>query len=259
MSSDQIKIFDFEDHAVRTVIRDVEPWFVAADVCRVLDIANPRDAVSRLDDDERGVVTADTLGGKQEMTIVSESGLYALIFTSRKEAAKRFRKWVTSEVLPAIRRTGSYTDPGAARPRPDSGTGDIARQDVSNWLSMVREARLLRGPGAAIRMWERSPLPPLNDGQPVEDAAESDPFPAFIAACCEVTGRPKDFVRAHDLIKAFQAWSAAQGDPPMPARSVAIGLRALAGRCRCPVTRQRFTAAKSSDSGYRGLRLVTVQ
>lgn len=105
--------FDFETHAVRIVMRDDAPWFVAADVCRVLEHGNPRQVISRLDDDERGVLNVDTLGGEQEMNIVSESGLFALIFTSRKSAAKRFRKWVTAEVLPAIRRDGHYGLPPA--------------------------------------------------------------------------------------------------------------------------------------------------
>lgn len=100
---------DFEANAVRVVMQDGEPWFVAADVCRLLEHSNARMAVSRwLDPDEKGVTSCYTLGGAQEMTIVSESGLYALIIRSRTPAAKRFRKWVTAEVLPTIRRTGSY-------------------------------------------------------------------------------------------------------------------------------------------------------
>lgn len=101
--------FDFETNAVRVVMRDDQPWFVAADVCRVLEIRNGRDAVSRLDDDEKGVGIVDTFGGEQSLNIVSESGLFALIMKSRKPAAKRFRKWVTAEVLPAIRRDGTYS------------------------------------------------------------------------------------------------------------------------------------------------------
>lgn len=93
---------------VRTLTRDGEPWFVANDICKCLDIANSRDAVANLDDDERGVVTADTLGGPQDVNVISESGLYALIFKSRKDAAQEFRKWVTSEILPSIRKTGKY-------------------------------------------------------------------------------------------------------------------------------------------------------
>ena len=104
----QIVPFDFGILPVRVISRGGEPWFVLADVCRVLDIANNRNASARLDDEEKGVHTMDTLGGEQSLVIINESGLYSLILTSRKAEAKQFKKWVTSEVLPAIRRTGSY-------------------------------------------------------------------------------------------------------------------------------------------------------
>lgn len=93
---------------VRTLLRGEEPWFVAIDVCRILEIRNSRDAVNNLDEDEKGVAITDTPGGMQEMNIVSEPGLYKLIFRSRKPEAKRFTRWVTHEVLPAIRRQGAY-------------------------------------------------------------------------------------------------------------------------------------------------------
>lgn len=99
---------------VRSKMVKGEPWFVAKDVCDVLDISKYRDAIMRLDDDEKGCpVVVDTLGGKQEMATINESGLYSLIFQSRKPEAKKFRKWVTSEVLPAIRRQGFYLHPSA--------------------------------------------------------------------------------------------------------------------------------------------------
>ncbi|ATI12612.1 MULTISPECIES: phage antirepressor Ant [Acetobacter] len=101
--------FDFEGHTVRTINRDGVVLWVLTDVCSVLDIRNSRDAANRLDDDERGVAITDTLGGSQEMTVINESGLYSLVLTSRKAAAKRFKKWVTAEVLPALRRTGTYS------------------------------------------------------------------------------------------------------------------------------------------------------
>jgi prophage antirepressor-like protein len=100
--------FDFESHAVRVVMADGVPTFVAADACRALVITAYRDAISRLDETERVSVVVGTRGGPQTMTAVTEGGLYALIFRSRKPAAKRFRRWVTSEVLPAIRRDGAY-------------------------------------------------------------------------------------------------------------------------------------------------------
>ena len=101
--------FDFETNAVRVAVVDGESVFVAADVCWVLEITNARDAVARLNDDERMSVLLDTLGGQQTMTAVTESGLFGLIMTSRKPAAKRFRKWVTAVVLPALRKHGTYS------------------------------------------------------------------------------------------------------------------------------------------------------
>lgn len=100
--------FQFEEQPVRVIERDGLPWFSLNDVCAVLEIANPRDAAGRLDDDEKGVVITDTLGGRQESTVIDESGLYKLTLRSRKAGAKRFTKWLTREVLPSIRRTGSY-------------------------------------------------------------------------------------------------------------------------------------------------------
>lgn len=101
--------FNPSNTPIRVQVINQEPWFVAKDVCQALTINNHNDVVSRLDDDEKGVVTTDTLGGKQQLSVVNESGLYNLIFQSRKPEAKVFRKWVTGEVLPSIRKTGSYS------------------------------------------------------------------------------------------------------------------------------------------------------
>lgn len=101
--------FMFQNQDVRTTIINDEAWFAASDVCAILDIANVSDAVSKLDDDEKGIGNSDTLGGKQSLLFVNEAGVYHLIFTSRKPEAKLFRRWVTNEVLPTLRKTGSYT------------------------------------------------------------------------------------------------------------------------------------------------------
>ena len=93
---------------IRTEMIDNEPWFVAKDICDSLGIGNSRKATSLLDEFEKRVSLIVTPGGEQQMTIVNESGLYNLIFQSRKPEARKFRKWVTSEVLPEIRRSGSY-------------------------------------------------------------------------------------------------------------------------------------------------------
>lgn len=93
---------------VRTVVIDNEPWFVAADVCRALEIGNTSMVLGRLDEDEKGVSSIDTLGGVQEMTIVNEPGLYSLVLGSRKPEAKQFKRWITHDVIPSIREHGVY-------------------------------------------------------------------------------------------------------------------------------------------------------
>lgn len=108
LSMEELKIFNYEGNEVRTVQKDGETWFVLKDVCGVLEIGNSRDVAARLDEDEKGVDNIDTLGGEQELTIISESGLYSTILSSRKPEAKKFKKWVTSEVLPSIRKHGAY-------------------------------------------------------------------------------------------------------------------------------------------------------
>ena len=105
-----MQIFEYEDNdQFRVIDREGEPWFVLTEVCKKIGIANPRDAASRLDDDEKdGVGISDAMGREQKTTVISESGLYSLVLRSPKPEAKRFKKWITSEVLPSIRKTGSY-------------------------------------------------------------------------------------------------------------------------------------------------------
>lgn len=106
----QLQIFKSEEFGeVRTVTIDNKPWFVGKDIAMALGYSNTRDAILKhVHDDDRGVAKCDTPSGKQDMTVINESGLYALIFGSKLESAKRFKHWVTSEVLPSIRRSGSY-------------------------------------------------------------------------------------------------------------------------------------------------------
>ena len=106
----EVQVFDNEEFGTIRAIRDVdgESSFVAKDVCRALGIGNSRQALQRLDDDEKGVSSIDTPGGEQQMQIVSEAGLYVLVLGSKKPEAKAFKRWVTHEVLPALRRDGGY-------------------------------------------------------------------------------------------------------------------------------------------------------
>ena len=106
----ELQIFKNEEFGeVRTVTIDNEPWFVGKDVAAALGYSNTRDAISKhVHEDDKGVAKCDTPSGKQEMTVINESGLYALIFGSKLESAKRFKHWVTSEILPSIRKHGGY-------------------------------------------------------------------------------------------------------------------------------------------------------
>lgn len=105
-----LQIFNNEEFGeIRTITKDNETYFVGKDVAKALGFTNPRDAIAtHVFDEDKGVDTIDTLGGKQSMTVINESGVYALVFGSRLESAKRFKHWVTSEVLPSIRKNGGY-------------------------------------------------------------------------------------------------------------------------------------------------------
>lgn len=107
MSAD-VSAFDFDGTELRTVVQNGEPWFVATDVARILGYRDAFNLLRRLDDDEKGTHSASTPGGSQMLGIISEAGLYVAIFGSQVAQATHFKRWVTHEVLPAIRRTGSY-------------------------------------------------------------------------------------------------------------------------------------------------------
>lgn len=151
--------YQFDEEPIRVVMIAGDPWFVANDICRVLALSNSRKAVGDLDDDEKGVTISDTLGGTQEMNVVSESGMYSLIFRSRKLEARRFRKWVTSEVLPSLRKTGQYQLHDHEPPPPQAIDLDPTRLVAG--VSVIREARRLFGPSAARKLWVQVGLPPV--------------------------------------------------------------------------------------------------
>lgn len=104
----ELQIFHYNENQVRTVVQDGEPWFVLKDVCEVLGLGTAAKVAERLDADEKGMNEIHTPGGMQSVTIINESGLYNVILRSNKPQAKPFRKWVTAEVLPSIRKTGGY-------------------------------------------------------------------------------------------------------------------------------------------------------
>lgn len=149
-----IELFNFNQHQVRVSIdQNGDPWWVATDVCAVLGIANGRQAVGRIDSDDVCSTDAiDSLGRTQRSSTVNEAGLYSLILASRKPEAKAFKRWLTHEVLPTLRRTGSYSVEPQLPPIPEP------REMLTGWLATLdraeqAEARIeqLEGPASA---WE---------------------------------------------------------------------------------------------------------
>lgn len=141
--------FSFHGHEVRVLDIEGTPWWVLSDICKVLDHSNSRMAAERLDADEKDVSIVYTLGGPQEMTVINESGLWSLVLTSRKPEAKLFKKWLTSEVLPAIRRTGRYV-PEEQEPEPT--------EDWFGCFARVLALYETLGEGAASDEWSRTGL-----------------------------------------------------------------------------------------------------
>lgn len=141
----ELMIFDSSRFGViRAAEKDGEPWFVAADVCRALDLGNNRQAMARLDDDEKGVISNDTLGGKQEMNAVNEPGLYSLVLGSRKKEAKAFKRWITHEVIPSIRRNGGYIH-GQNQMNPEELMAQaliVAQRTIENQKAQLSAARV---------------------------------------------------------------------------------------------------------------------
>jgi prophage antirepressor-like protein len=230
--------YGFGDQLVRVTTIDDGVWFVANDVCGALELANPRQVVSRLDDDEKGVLNVDTLGGPQEVATVSESGVYALIFTSRKSVAKQFRKWVTSEVLPSIRKTGLYDARGASADGADRADSDMPREfrvpklgtdrdrdAIRVAVLMVREMKDLYGQKAGRQMWKRLgfPIPdvdlepaPAASGEPAEQR-EGDLHLWSVSVGLKESKR--DATHESELYQSYVRWcSRAEVKPMGPER-----------------------------------------
>jgi prophage antirepressor-like protein len=217
-----------------TIIQDDKgnPWWVANEVCDILNLGNPRSTLALLDNDEKGVHNMDTRGGKQDVTIINEPGLYSLIFRSKKPEAKAFKHWVTHEVLPSIRKTGYYRlddseekEAGAKRQRgrprkteSDSGYDDILKrqrqlsQIFENAFKLARRitqsnkdaaeiARAKVEELTGVNLSEYLKLPPgmVSDGRTEEKLLDS-----FIGDCCIIGD--EYWARASDLYQTFRDW-----------------------------------------------------
>lgn len=147
--------FAFDTTTVRVVLIQGEPWFVAADVCSALDLPETHKAVARLDDDEKGRNSIPTPGGAQDMTVINEPGLYNLVLGSRKPEAKRFKRWVTHEVLPALRKHGAYVMPEAQPEAPAQDAPLAAHVEADQIVSAGRAFRALFTSARAMGMGRR--------------------------------------------------------------------------------------------------------
>ena len=135
-----LTVFENEEFgSVRTLSMDGDPWFVGKDVATALGYAKPTDAVRKhVDSEDRGVSKTETPSGEQEVVIINESGLYSLILSSKLPNAKRFKRWVTSEVLPAIRKTGTYSS------KPETPTFEPKRTSVGEIASLLLQIRQIQ-------------------------------------------------------------------------------------------------------------------
>lgn len=160
----EIQTYDFEDNAVRSFVDDAgETWWMATDVCRCLEIKNTPQAVAALDDDEVSIISSDTYAFNptpgSEPTFINEPGLYSLILRSRKPAAKRFKRWVTHDVLPALRKSGRYETAPVIQASPLGHGMTLTKAHVEGLLDhkTLRIAAIVRGlsrDGEAHNAWE---------------------------------------------------------------------------------------------------------
>lgn len=186
----ELQIFNYNDKQVRTVEKDGDVWWVLKDVCDILDLNSPHKVAERLEEDEKGRNLIPTPGGDQEMAIINESGLYNVILRSDKPEAKPFRKWVTSEVLPSIRKHGAYMTPEtleAAILNPDT----MIR--ICNALKQEQDKnKLLQAANSALTV-DNAIMKPKADY--FDDLVDRNLLTNFRETAKQLGVREKDFIR----------------------------------------------------------------
>lgn len=223
-----IQTFQFETSPVRTLLRDNEPWFVGRDVCSALAVRYHKQALGRLDGDERIVCPLETEGGIQDFVAISEPGVYRLVFTSRTQAAERFKRWLAHDVLPSLRRTGRYEmdapeiAPAILDDEDGAEDGDLPQLShgrlwdqpigkINAAARLIGVAARLYGPASARALWEAEPgLPPLTRaGAP---GASLDRMSAFLFERTDAA--PGASVQASVLYSAYEDWCRGLGASP---------------------------------------------
>ncbi len=219
--------FAFGENLVRSMLDEGgNPWFVAKDIAKVLEIQNIRQNLSELDEDEKGVCITDTLGGPQEMTTISESGLYFLVFRSRKPQARAFSKWVRAEVLPTLRKTGTYTIPHSGKPRryamPDIPEMYALRPSMRQrlWQDALQTARLDNAGAEVAGEWFRELCRMMTAGYAPLSGAEEETrrILQFADERCQATEYGR--INATLLYDAFTAWWCGKFDDPVPTQHI---------------------------------------
>lgn len=264
MTTTAITPFVFEDALVRVYTDENEnPWFIAKDVCRILDLSNVGQVVASLDEDEKktfnpNITTIDvgvenilnqrTIGkkittvmaeagkGGRDMYLISESGLYSLIFRSRKPEAKRFRKWVTGDVLPTLRRTGSYTMPTASKtttlpelpPLPQEALTLRKALRQRLWQDALQTTRLDGGNSDDAVRWFHY-LCRMTTAEPSGPESVQTEVNRFYHECCTKTEGAD--TRFAVLYEAFRKWRRGKGHMPSQ-KTFGEALNALTGKRR---------------------------
>lgn len=221
-----IEVFPYQDLGVRVASIDGEPWFVTVDLLAVLDLN--RSSVALLDDDEKGVHTVDTPGGMQQVSVISEPGLYSLILRSRKPDAKQFKRWVIHEVIPAIRKHGGYLTPDAVEAallNPDTLINlatqlkaERAAREAAEAEALERRAqmRVLAPKASAFDLWLSS-----NINYSVDAAAKA------LCAAGAITGRNRLHKQLGELgwdYKTTEGWRPMQAHGPEGTKRLAVKL-----------------------------------
>lgn len=238
-----IRNFAFDDQLVRVVMRGEDPWFVAADICRILHLRDASEVVEKLDDDEKGPGSIRTPGGEQTTWLVSESGLYTIILRSRAATtpgspAHRFRKWVTAEVLPQIRKTGRYEAPQGETIPPASLQEDRIKLDKIHYCLRIH------GPPAARALWLALGL----DWVPEMEAAAAAPLTTDMAVArfaeARLMKRPGVVTAAGVIYGAYRDWCGENATVPLGERAFGKALSKLG-----------FDKVKSNRIYYRNIVL----
>lgn len=230
MQQNSLIPFAFGDNMVRVLTDEKgEPWFVAKDVCQILELENVTKALYALDDDEKITLTNSDgnprHGIPHQMTIISESGLYALVFRSRKPEAKAFSKWVRSEVLPSLRKTGTYTMPGVALPDQARHIKPVVRERLLATAQRVVnmsgaggpeevEALFLRYCRLVTEGYSESGIACVTSPSAVIDPAMVEKIMRFADDCCEPVAQSR--LSASKLYTAFSRWWQRRHDEPAP-------------------------------------------